>query len=211
MLVGSVPMRVRQPVLGELPADENSDVSLVSESVLIFLSNRDPLIVLGDFNLPDNSWSPPIDSPTNAHDFVDGLLELSLQQVSFIRNSLNRQLELVFVSDPSEVTVSRMVALVVPKNRYHPTMELTICLPCVDTLFPLVSQTKVRCFRKCDYKKLNEMIYQYNWTDLYNCMDIESATELFYIVLNTFLMNAFLIGFLQRQTGHLGLPMRFKT
>jgi len=23
-------------------------------------------------------------------------------------------------------------------------------------------------------------------------------------------MNAFLIGFLQRQTGHLGLPMRFK-
>jgi len=30
------------------------------------------------------------------------------------------------------------------------------------------------------------MISQYNWTDLYNCMDIESATELFYIVLNTF-------------------------
>ncbi|XP_070854418.1 monocarboxylate transporter 9-like isoform X2 [Drosophila suzukii] len=51
-------------------------------------------------------------------------------------------------TDPSEVTVSRIDALVVPEDRYHPTMELTICLPCVDTLSPLVSQTKVRCFRK---------------------------------------------------------------
>jgi len=43
----------------------------------------------------------------------------------------------------------------------------------------------MRCFRKCDYNKLNDKISQYNWTDLYNSMDIESATELFYIVLNT--------------------------
>jgi len=64
------------------------------KSVLSLLSNSDLLIVLGDFNLPDISWSPPTDSlvaiPLSAHDFVDGLLELSLQQVSFIRNSLNR-------------------------------------------------------------------------------------------------------------------------
>jgi len=30
------------------------------------------------------------------------------------------------------------------------------------------------------------MILQYNWTNLYNCLDIESATELFYSVLNSF-------------------------
>jgi len=40
---------------------------------------------LGDFNLPDITWSPPTDSlvgiPLSVHDFVDGLLELSLQQV----------------------------------------------------------------------------------------------------------------------------------
>jgi len=30
------------------------------------------------------------------------------------------------------------------------------------------------------------MISQYNWTNLFNCLDIESATELFYSVLNTF-------------------------
>jgi len=95
------------------------------------------LIVLGDFNLPDISWSPSTDllvsTPLSVHDFVGGLLELSLKQVSFIRNSLHRQLDLVFVLDPSEITVSRIDPLVVPDDRYHPTLELKICLPCVDT------------------------------------------------------------------------------
>jgi len=54
---------------------------------LSLLSNRDLLIVLGDFNLPEISWSPPTDSLVaihlSVHDFVDGLLELSLQQISY--------------------------------------------------------------------------------------------------------------------------------
>jgi len=66
------------------------------------------------------------------------------------------------------------------KSRY---LELTILLYLT---CPLVSPTKKICFRKCVYIKLNDMISKYNWTDLYNCMDIESATELFYIVFNTF-------------------------
>jgi len=73
----------------------------------------------------------------------------------------------------------------VPEDRYHPTLELTICLPFVDTLSPLLSPTKRRCFRKCDFKKLNKMTSQYNWANLFNCLNIKSATELFYIVLNS--------------------------
>jgi len=92
----------------------------------------------------------------------------------------------VFVLNPSEVTVSRIDPLVVPEDRYPPTLELTICLTCVNTLSPLLSPTKSRCFRKCDFSKLNNMISQYYWTNLYNCWDIESATELFYSVLNSF-------------------------
>jgi len=160
------------------------------KTVLTNLSERDLLIVLGDFNLPDISWSPStyslVSTPLSDHDFVDGLLELSLQPVSFICNSLNRQLDHVFVLDPSEVTVSRIDPLVVPEDRCHPTLELTICFPCVDTLSPLLSLTKSRCFRKCDFSKLNNFISQYNWTNLYNCLDIESATEILYSVLNPF-------------------------
>jgi len=75
------------------------------------------------------SWPLSTDSlvstPLSDHDFDDGLCELSLQQVCFIRNSLNRQLDLVFVLDPSEVTISRIDPLVVPEDQYHPTLELT--------------------------------------------------------------------------------------
>jgi len=40
---------------------------------------------------------------------------------------------------------------------------MSICLPCVDTLSRLLSTTKSRGFRKCEYNKLNYMISQYNW------------------------------------------------
>jgi len=117
-----------------------------TKTVISHLSEKDFLIVLGNFNLPDISWSPSTDSlvstPLSVHDFVDALLELSLQQVIFKLNSLNRQLDLVFVLDPSPVTVSRTDPLVVPEDRFHPTLKLTICLPCVDTLSPLLSPTK---------------------------------------------------------------------
>jgi len=43
----------------------------------------------------ENSTDSLVSTPLSDHDFVDGLLELSLQQVSFTRNSLNRQLDLV--------------------------------------------------------------------------------------------------------------------
>jgi len=70
------------------------------KAYLSHLSDRNLLIVFGDFTLPEISRSPSTDSldstPLSAHDFVEGLLEISLQQVSFIGNSLNRQLDLVF-------------------------------------------------------------------------------------------------------------------
>jgi len=50
------------------------------KTVLSHLSKWDLLIVLGDFNLPEFSWSPSTDSlvstPLSDHDFVDGLSEL---------------------------------------------------------------------------------------------------------------------------------------
>jgi len=87
-----------------------------------------------DFNLPA--------IPLSVHNFIDGLLELSLPQVSFVCNSLNRQLGLVFVLDSSEVTISRIDALVVLEDGCHSKLKLTICFPRVDTLSPLIIQLK---------------------------------------------------------------------
>jgi len=66
-------------------------------------------------------------------------VRIIIRASSFIRKSLNRQLDHVFVLDPSEVTVSKIESLVVAEDQCHLTLELTICLPCVGTLFPLLS------------------------------------------------------------------------
>jgi len=39
------------------------------------------------------------------------------------------------------------------------------------------------------------MISQYNWTNLFNCLDIESDTALFYSVLNSFFCECVLDSF----------------
>jgi len=67
-----------------------SNIRLISSK----LSDRDYLCVLGDFNLPDISWSS-IDNivvPSSSHEFVSSILDLSLYQVNNIRNCNNRLL-----------------------------------------------------------------------------------------------------------------------
>jgi len=52
----------------------------------LLLSETDQLIVLGDFNLPNISWLESKNSltmiPRMQNDFIDVLVELSLQQVN---------------------------------------------------------------------------------------------------------------------------------
>jgi len=68
------------------------------QSISNKLSDRDQLVVLGDFNIPGRTWSPEEKSnillPLAQHDFIDGLLALSLSQVNYFRNSLGRLLDL---------------------------------------------------------------------------------------------------------------------
>jgi len=64
---------------------------------------------------------------------------------------------------------------------FIPSPFFSVFILAVDTLSLSLSPTKSRCFRKW----INNLISQYNWTNLYNCLDIESTTELFYSVLNS--------------------------
>jgi len=76
-------------------------VAVVSLKKHIFVSRLSPdqtssdllihqLVVLGDFKIPGIMWSEQsnILLPLAQHDFIDGLLDLSLSQVNYIRNSL---------------------------------------------------------------------------------------------------------------------------
>jgi len=86
--------------------------------------------VLGGFNLPSISWLESKDSwamiPRVQHDFIDGLLELSLQQVNMIPNHIGLLLDLIFVFDSSDAEVSGSSPLSLPPDCYYPTLQLCV-------------------------------------------------------------------------------------
>jgi len=64
--------------------------------------------------------------PSTQHDFLAGLLDISLSQVNKALNSLGRLLDLCFVSSPDCACIARTSAITLPEEPYHPTLELTI-------------------------------------------------------------------------------------
>jgi len=82
------------PPSSEFPiyANHLSAIQFISSK----LSDRDQLIVLGDFNIPRATWSTVETSniliPSTQHDFLDGLLDISLSQVNHVLNFLGRLL-----------------------------------------------------------------------------------------------------------------------
>jgi len=70
------------------------------QSIHLTVGNNDHLIVLGDFNLPAVSWipstNPNVLDPTTAHEFVHGLIDLSLGQLNSVLNWSGKVVDLIF-------------------------------------------------------------------------------------------------------------------
>jgi len=122
--------------------------------ISLLLSETDQLIVLGDFNLPNISWLESKNSltmiPRMQNDFIDVLVELSLQQVNRIPNHIGRLLDLIFVFDSNDAEVSRISPLSLPEDCYHPTLQL-----CINGFFnnprTAINVQPSLCFKRTDY------------------------------------------------------------
>lgn len=154
------------------------------------LSDRDHLVVLGDFNIPGAIWSLNNSSNTlqssTQHDFITGLFDISLSQVNHVRNSLGRLLDLCFVSDPARVSLARVAPLTQPEDPYHPTFDVTLDIGANLQNISDRPAKRVYCFGKSDFDRLNNFIYDFNWSDLYMCTDMAAAVDIFYNAMNSF-------------------------
>ena len=97
------------------------------------------MLLLGDFNMPSIVWTP-IENyyvSSNAHSssnaqhnvFCDIIIECSLRQISGIKNSLGRQLDLIFVNESAVDINSQVLSAVAPLLRpddYHPALEFSL-------------------------------------------------------------------------------------
>ena len=109
------------PSSSEFPEYQNHMSAVLS--ILKKLSDRDQLVVLGDFNIPGTTWSPEEKSnillPLAQNDFIDCLLHLSLSQVNYIPNSLGRLLDLCFATSTESVFLSRVARLLDLKIHFN--------------------------------------------------------------------------------------------
>jgi len=159
------------------------------QSILNKLSDRDQLVVLGDFNIPGTMWSPEEQSnillPLAQHDFIDGLLDLSLSQVSYIRNSLGRLLDLCLGTSPESVFLSRVAPLTQPEYPYHLTFEVAIDIGTVLKVNSEKSTKRIHYFRKANFLRLNNFIADFNWNDLYSCNIMSNAVNMCYTAIKS--------------------------
>jgi hypothetical protein len=160
------------------------------KTVFNLLSDRDQFIVLGDFNIPDCNWTPSPEEysllPSQQHDLFDGLFDMSLSQVNHVLNSMKRSLDLCFVSDPSKVILNRAQPLSVPEDPYHPTLEVNFDLGYYSLTNSNTNSKRVRCFRKADFLLLNNLISNFDWSNLHLCTDMAVAIKVFYSTINSF-------------------------
>jgi len=118
------------------------------------------------------------------HDFLDGLLDISLSQVNHVLNFLGRLLELCFVSSPDCVCIARTSTITLPEDPYQPTLELTIDTGTKVHELSVKSAKRIPCFRKANFALINSLITCSEWFNLYLYTNITEAVNIFYNVLN---------------------------
>lgn len=133
------------------------------------------LMVFGDFNLSKIVWSKCQDSfflcPTNvnsAHEItlIDGFLSIDVGQINHFNNSLNRILDLIFVSKNINYTIQSCEHPLSKTDQHHVAVELEIEFFTFQKI-----EHNVNCYidyERCDFAKINSSISSIDWVNIFS-------------------------------------------
>lgn len=119
------------------PASVYTELSLALDFIFSLASLDSKILLLGDFNLPHIEWVPSDDesyfeastsSPQQELQMLDNIISTDLQQISCIRNNMNRQLDLVFSSDAVSTVVVESISALSNIDQYHPPLDIFLDL-----------------------------------------------------------------------------------
>jgi len=174
----------------------NSDVntyvlhSRAIKSVAQKLNCSDLLLICGDFNLPHISWDCSPDSwrcalLSDSNDFLNELVDLSLNQVNKIPNVNGRLLDLIFVNDNTFAPVSRAFPLTTPEDPHHPPLELSIETTFTTSVRANNSSERrlIFCFHKANFNLMRTRLSSIDWANLFLNLRIDDCVEALYNVL----------------------------
>jgi len=154
------------------------------------LNCSDLLLVCGDFSLPHISWDYSSDSwrcalLSDSNDFLNELVDLSLNQVNKIPNSNGRLLDLIFVNDNTFSPVSRGFPITMPEDLHHPSLELSIETTSSSSLRANCSSDRnmVFCYHKANFELMKTMLASVDWANLFLNLGIDECVEALYNVI----------------------------
>ncbi|CAH0723443.1 unnamed protein product, partial [Brenthis ino] len=149
------------------------------------------IIVMGDFNIKDATWSlQNSDSGFKLENISENILtyQLStfmsftdLQQYNCVLNNNNRLLDLV-LSD-LKCLVSRTLPLSEPEDGHHPPLLVEVDIHSIERNLSL-NHRIVRKYQNADYSIINTELSKINWKLELNDKYITEAVDAFYSIIN---------------------------
>ncbi|XP_055617239.1 uncharacterized protein LOC129762742 [Toxorhynchites rutilus septentrionalis] len=181
-----------------IPPDRSQDSSFVQlhfdavSEVFRTQTGVITVVLLGDFNQPRLVWLEtnngeyasvdPSQSCINmaSQVLLDNISFHALRQRNLIRNCSNRILDLIFSNGTlvSNGSVSVTREPIVPIDRYHPALIYSVeCKPPVQ--YEEAYDFERLDFRRADYDALNQLLSQVDWSEVFQSLDVDSATNSF--------------------------------
>lgn len=137
---------------------------------------NDTYLLLGDYNLPELSWSmdtPPVCSEPRGYTLLDSVSFLDFKQVNFLRNSMGRTLDLVLTSSSHECSIEVCDSFL-PIDDHHPPMCVSLSLPPAEVP---IDESIVYNFKKAPYSLINNLFSGFDWPSYLDSSNIEENVK----------------------------------
>lgn len=157
------------------------------------LPTNHKILIMGDFNLPLVTFSSDnnglhINGGTSERSDVlfDFFSENGFLQYNLIKNHVNSQLDLIF-SNITNTIVSGCHEELVPIDVYHPVLTIS----CEYETTPVSHRDKSYKynFKRADFNLIIKVLFNCDWSNVYNSHCIDFATNEFYRILSDVIYN----------------------
>ena len=185
-------------IIGAIYIPPLADISVYQDHIMCiddlksFYSNSN-FIILGDYNLPSVNW---IDNKyilnSNATSYInnccsilaDSFMNIDLLQYSDIKNNCDNVLDLCFSN--CKPFVSESIDPICRIDSFHPALDINVnCSFNYNCNFDnLYCNLSYYFFKKCNYKKINELINNVDRNLRFDHLDSIKAVQIFYDVIN---------------------------
>ncbi|KAJ3643416.1 hypothetical protein Zmor_026128 [Zophobas morio] len=155
------------------------------EHLELNLNFSNPVIIAGDFNIPEYVNSRDGNKSSYVFDNICHFISIAnLSQQHAVLNHNLRLLDLILSNDHIPVKVSRHESALVSEDPHHPCLELDILVKGMEFRFVENPNSVSFSFRKANLEELYLLLVNTDWSKIEEFSDPDSACNYFYNTLH---------------------------